>query len=140
MNNPTHIIIHHSLTKDSQTVSWNAIKKYHTLVLGWDDIGYHYGIEKVNNEYLCMIGRPLTMPGAHTRSMNDISVGVCCVGDYDLEIPTDEILWELSHRIIKPLMHIFCIPKNNVKPHRIYSRYKTCPGNKFDMERLFCFL
>jgi hypothetical protein len=49
--NPEYIVIHHSLTPDNQTVSWNAIRRYHIDVNKWADIGYHYGIENINGAY-----------------------------------------------------------------------------------------
>lgn len=79
--NVTKLIIHHSLTKDGQVADWGAIRKYHMEVNGWDDIGYHWGIERVGNGVVLQTGRPETMVGAHTKGMNDQSIGICVVGE-----------------------------------------------------------
>jgi len=36
----THVVIHHSLTKDGQAVSWGAIERFHRETQGWSDVGY----------------------------------------------------------------------------------------------------
>jgi len=51
---PILIINHHSLTKDSGSVSWGAIRKWHMGLIGGEDnyytnhpmidIGYHFGL------------------------------------------------------------------------------------------------
>ena len=43
----THIMIHHSATEDSQTLSWQAIRRFHMTDPEhlWADIGYHAGVE-----------------------------------------------------------------------------------------------
>jgi len=131
----THIMIHHSATVDSETFSWNAIHRYHVDEMGWSDIGYHYGIENVNGFYEALIGRPVTMPGAHCKGMNDKAIGICCVGNYDITIPNVAMLDVLSYNVIKPLMAIFEIPKENIVFHNEHSE-KTCPGRLFDKNHL----
>ena len=126
----THIIIHHSLTKDSGTVSWQAIRRYHVETNGWLDVGYSFGLELVNAEYEILLGRPLTMVGAHTVGMNSKGIGVCVVGDFDLAPPPDAALKVLGHRLLKPLMETYTIPRSNIKFHRDYAP-KTCPGTAF---------
>ena len=48
---PQKVICHHSLTRDSGSVSWGAIRKFHmeTLDPPYKDIGYHCGVELVKS-------------------------------------------------------------------------------------------
>ncbi len=131
----THIIIHHSLTEDKQTVSWDAIRKYHIETQGWADIGYHFGIEiGPNDKYIILAGRPLNQIGAHCKeeSMNKVGIGFCFVGNFDLVSPPTLMLTE-GAKHVKGLMDEFGIIPANVRGHRDYATYKSCPGRLFDM-------
>ena len=130
---PEYIIIHHSATKDSGTVSWSAIRRYHTAVLGWSAIGYHYGLEIVNNNPEIFVGRMMNEYGAHCRGarMNRRSLGICFVGDFDKEEPPDPI-WTMGVRLVRSLMDIFDIGPELIQGHSDYSN-KSCPGQRFDM-------
>ena len=132
---PTHIILHHSLTKDGSSVSWDAIRRYH-LSKKYDDIGYHYGVELVNDRYEIFVGRTMNQDGAHCiqSSMNHRSLGVILVGDFDNRPPPDD-QWNLGVKLVSSLIDIFDIPPENVRAHRNYATYKTCPGRCFDMGR-----
>ncbi len=133
-----YIILHHSLTKDSESVSWRAIRKYHTQTLGWFDIGYHFGIENVNGTYEAFAGRPLDKDGAHTRGMNKKAIGVCFIGNFDLTSPPDEQI-KCGIKLIRGLCWAFDIPIINIKAHSDYAS-KTCPGELFQMDNFRDFL
>ena len=135
MNQPTRIIIHHSATKDSSTVSWGAIRRYHTVDLGWSDIGYHAGIEFARDAFECFYGRPVTRNGGHTRGHNNNTLGFCFVGDYDAEEPPAMMLKYAAERVIVPWMWQFDIDPDHIHPHRKFAN-KTCPGEKFNMDEL----
>lgn len=130
---PNKIILHHSLTKDSGTVSWQAIRKYHCIDLGWSDIGYHYGIEKVNDRYEILLGRMLSIQGAHTKEANKNSIGICMVGNFD-DTQVSFAQWLLCLKLVKDLLITFNIPCNAVYGHNEFNPGKTCPGRYWDMQ------
>jgi N-acetylmuramoyl-L-alanine amidase len=129
------LIIHHSLTKDGQVVDWEAIRKYHIEVNGWDDIGYHWGIERVGGRYALEAGRPETVVGAHTKGMNAQSLGICVVGNYDREQLSQAALDLLVDLCVRKCRQYGLKPEDIVTHHG-YAAYKTCPGKIFPMTDL----
>ena len=132
----THLIAHHSLTKDGETVSWDAIRRYHTEVRGWQNIGYHLGIERIGGRYEALLGRPFDQVAAAAReqSMNFVGIHVCFVGNFDELVPDDE-MFHFACPHLAMLMRAYAIPLENVIGHRDVASYKSCPGKRFDMDR-----
>jgi hypothetical protein len=133
------IILHHSLTKDSGTVSWQAIRRYHTIDLAWREIGYHFGVEWVQDQWWAnphveiLFGRMPGTPGAHTVGHNLDSIGICAVGNFDTVSPPQEI-WDTTLALVRWLMEVYNLERTDVYGHRDFAN-KTCPGLKWDMER-----
>lgn len=128
---PVYIILHHSLTKDSGTVSWNAIRRYHTKTLGWNAIGYHWGIERIGNHYEIIVGRMSDRVGAHVRGMNANSIGICFIGNYDKDKVSDD-MWAAGLRLVRWLQKIYKISTEDIRGHKEFAE-KTCPGKNFDL-------
>lgn len=127
------IIIHHSATVDGRTFSWSAIKRYHTQTLGFQHIGYHAGVEYVDDDYFAIMGRPWDMVGAHAIGQNDKALGLCIVGNYDNVAPDDKAL-ELAAEVVRLWMKIYNIPLEEIHMHREYAN-KTCPGTLFPWKK-----
>lgn len=151
------IILHHSLTKDGTTVDWDSIRRYHMsyridgnivsrevflqrkeanqgslFELPDLDIGYHLGIELVANVVSLQIGRPFNMDGAHTKGQNQIAIGVCVIGNFDLGPPLPEIIDKVVEVCIG-LCLIFSIPPSEIFPHSKFAP-KSCPGKYFPLD------
>jgi len=133
---PEYIVIHHSATADGQTVDWNAITNYHKHKLGYLDVGYHYGIERVNDRWAIITGRAEDQAGAHTKQegMNFKSIGICMIGNFDTGRPDKEALFLLT-MLCADLCRRHGIPASNIVPHSKYA-VKTCPGKLFPMDKL----
>lgn len=129
---PNRIILHHSLTHDSGTVSWGAIRNYHVNHNGWSDIGYHFGIENLRGQTEILMGRFPDQRGAHCRGNNSDSIGICFVGNFDVE-PPSEIVWKKGIMLCKYLMEVLHI--QTIQGHRELNPGKTCPGKLFDLDK-----
>jgi N-acetylmuramoyl-L-alanine amidase len=144
---PEYIVIHHSLTKDGTTKDWDAIRRYHIETNGWSDIGYHHGIERINGVLTPQVGRPEFMAGAHAKEvgMNEKSLGVCVVGNFDLAAPDIEMLRMLKSLCLAIMVN-YSIPAQKVIAHRDVGlmagfdwqkgQFKACPGTRFPMAAL----
>lgn len=132
---PDTIVIHHSATPDNRVLSnWEAIRRYHVEVHGWQDIGYHFGIEHVDGLATLRKGRDIWTPGAQCKGHNSHSIGVVTVGDWTYKAPPEDKLSYLAS-FVTFLCAALNVPVGNVKGHREMSGANTeCPGRMFDME------
>lgn len=124
------IILHHSLTKDSGTVSWNAIKDYHTKTLGWKDIGYHCGFEYVGDKVVFQKGRSLETDGAACVGKNKTHIQICIVGNFDEVEPTED-MYRAVGQLCKQFMDIYDFGIEEIRGHFAYAP-KSCPGKMFN--------
>ena len=131
----THVVLHHSLTRDSGTVSAQAIRRYHVETLRWRDVGYHFLVERIEDRYEMIVGRPLLSraAAAYQQSMNRIGVHYCLVGNFDNEAPPDALL-EFVAPHVADVMEVFGMDGlEHIIGHRDVASYKTCPGKLFDV-------
>lgn len=116
----THIIIHHSLTK---TGSAFAFANYH-VSKGWPGIGYHFVIEQDGTIHFC---NDLEAISYHVGNHNTYCIGICLTGDFRTQQPTDEQKQSLR-TLYKTLVNILPNYKD-VKGHNELKGYewKQCP-------------
>jgi len=126
------IVIHHSATPDGVTYKdYDSIKKGH-LAKGWRDIGYHWVIEKVNGKLTAIPGRAESDDGAHCPGKNFDGIGICCVGNFEIEVPTEELYQFVAAKCRDIVTRH---PIKEIGGHRQYSA-TACPGKNFDVNRV----
>lgn len=158
------VVIHHSATLDGRLNDWEGIRRYHTswrhlgtiitqekgemllakgdkdVISPWKDVGYHFGIETDGTELKIKQGRNLGASGAHCVGFNDSHIGVCVVGNFDVEVPSLE-KWSLALRFVSVLLEIYNFKKERVIGHRESFTIrgvpvqKSCPGILWNMEK-----
>ncbi len=95
LTEPTHLIVHHS-AGNNESNNFATVVAFiwdlHVNTNGWDDIGYNWLIDPNGILYE---GRSDNAQGAHFSCINENTVGICVIGDYSVEQPTEAALSSL---------------------------------------------
>lgn len=144
---PTHIIVHHS-AGSNQSNDYAAVVAYiwdlHANTNGWDDIGYNWLIDPNGVVYE---GRGNGNQGAHFSCMNNNTTGICLLGNFENQAPSnlsvtalkELISWEACDKNIVPDMSSYhntsLLNLNHISGHRDGNSSSTgcpkgtaCPG------------
>ena len=114
------------------------IQDFHQNGRGWNDIGYHFLIDRAGNIYQ---GRPETVIGAHVGGANTGNIGVCLLGCYHPPETsyscTQEITSESREAIVKLFSWVSDTYGQNpslLLGHRDYFGSTACPGDNVWIE------
>ncbi|WP_338791655.1 N-acetylmuramoyl-L-alanine amidase [Bernardetia sp. MNP-M8] len=137
--NVTHLIVHHADGYDwsDGAAAVRAIQDLHQNSNGWSDIGYNYLIHKSGVIYQ---GRPEDVIGAHFCGYNAHTQGICILGSFKNQNPTNEAMmslkkllaWKADKETINALgssyHHSTGGNIKNIAGHRD-GECSSCPGN-----------
>lgn len=128
------IIIHHSVSPRSQTLEKSILSfdRTHRIRLHpiKNKLGYHIAYHYVIAENGAVKQtRADDEIGWHASNLavNKKSIGICLIGNFDVEHPSPRQLWALRD-VIKAIKARFYIKE--VSGHRKYAS-KSCPGKNF---------
>lgn len=131
-NFPEWLVVHCSA---SDYDDFESIKRYHITDPAhlWENCGYTYVIERGGKLFA---GRPETYHGAHVaekdtdgKKINNKSIGICLCGNLDKHEPDAGQVATLR-KLLSELSVKYKIPKEKIKPHRYWTKAKTCYGSK----------
>ena len=129
-----HIVIHHSATPTGNADEFDKMHREK----GWDELGYHFviGNGTGSGDGQVEIGPRWVKQkhGAHCKvtghpEYNDVGVGICLVGNFDVTRPTQAQMASLA-QLVRFLMARYDIPRSNVYGHG-QLKPTDCPGRNF---------
>lgn len=135
-----YIIIHHSSTKRGNA---KIFDRYHRVEKKIPEgLIYHFvignGTDSGNGEIEISERWHKKIPAPHTfdPKMNEQSIAICLVGDFNKGKPTQSQIRALLE-LIQELQQDFHIPTDHILGHNEVDRTKTnCPGKHFPMAEL----
>lgn len=89
----------------------------------WGDVGYHFLIDPAGRVWQ---GRPLSWQGAHVRAQNEGNIGICVMGNYMNQRPTQAQLRQIEN-FTATLMRMYRIPLREIHTHLELAQ-TACPG------------
>ena len=122
----THIVLHHVGVVGSFTVE--QIHAEH-LRKKWRGIAYNYYVRKDGTIYH---GREENAAGGHTLGYNEVSIGICFEGNFEVETMTDAQL-VAGQKLIADILTRYSTAK--VVRHSDLNR-TACPGKNFPFDKM----
>jgi len=124
------IVIHHSATPAGGAVAFDKMHRQK----GWDELGYHFvignGTDTRDGQIEVGPRWPKQKWGAHAKTAdnryNDYGIGICLVGNFDVDRPTAAQMRSLS-KLVAYLMRTYHIPADRVLGHGD-TKPTDCPG------------
>lgn len=131
------IIVHCSATPEGKDFTVQQIRDCHILENGWDDIGYHFVIDRYGNIHP---GRSVEKPGAHAKGHNADSIGICYIGGCAVDGRTPKDTRTPAQRaalvdLIRRLKLAF--PNARVYGHNRFAA-KACPSFNVETDPDLC--
>ncbi|PSN41495.1 Peptidoglycan-recognition protein LB [Blattella germanica] len=127
------VVIHHTYSpaycneSDTCKKAMREMQHMHQDIRGWWDIGYNFCVGGTGKVYE---GRGWDLQGAHAPRYNNRSVGICFIGDYMEDIPT-EIMTKAGKELIQLGVDRGSIDKDYKLIGHRQVRDTLCPGDKF---------
>ncbi|MFO0893619.1 MAG: peptidoglycan recognition family protein [Phycisphaerales bacterium] len=91
----------------------------------WGDIGYHFVVDRGGRVWE---GRSLRWQGAHVEAQNEGNVGICCLGNFDEQSPSQAQLDALEGQL-RTLMRRYGVPVSRIRTHQEWpTAHTACPG------------
>lgn len=101
------------------------IRVTHVDANKWADIGYHYVVDRSGQAW---DARPISYQGAHVKDENMGNIGVLCLGNFQLQRPSQQQLNALRN-LLGSLSARHRISHRNILTHQEWPSAKTaCPG------------
>jgi len=92
---------------------------------GWGDIGYHYLVDREGRIWQ---GRSLAWQGSHVKGSNEGNIGICCLGNFEVEQPSRRQLDALKV-LLRRLSGQHGIDPACVRTHQEWpGAHTACPG------------
>jgi N-acetyl-anhydromuramyl-L-alanine amidase AmpD len=113
------IILHHAMANKCGP---EDIHRWH-LANGWLGAGYHFLVRKDGKVYEL---RPLTAEGAHAVGYNEIAIGICFEGNFDVET-MPEVQFKAGVELLQYILKVY--PAQILCHKEVNST--NCPGKNF---------
>lgn len=116
------VAIHHSAIPLDTDETMQSVQDLHMDSNHWADVGYHYVVDKNGIVYE---GRDIHVRGASVAGYNTGTIGVCVMGNFELDLPL-EIQLAVLQQVVNWLTKTYTL--THLAGHGEFNPESVCPG------------